>query len=219
MRLDELAADVTPNSFAVDQRAVEVEHDARLHARCFSQAKAYPPSRVAQVGARALQAALRHSGDVQKLVERGKAAFTLAQLHDTRADCAPDSRHGGKSRGIGRVDVDAAVGRRRCTVAPCARFAQTSPRRFTGRGDVDLFAVGRPLGEVDAPRLGRCSESAGQSDRLRVTVAEMEMVEPRLANGAGHVDDEVVGPGTVPQVPVELPAGGERIWTGVRGRG
>jgi hypothetical protein len=147
--------------------------------------------RLPQVGASPLETALRHSSDVEQLVERRKGALTAAQLDDALRDRAPDSRYGGKLRGIGPVDVD-ALERRLCRTALGVPLRGVRTRRLTGERNVDFVTVGGPLRQIDRTGIGGGAHTAGQRDPLCVAVARVQMIEPGPFYRARDVDDQVV---------------------------
>jgi hypothetical protein len=145
---------------------------------------------LAKIGPGSLETALRHPGNVEQLVYRGEWAFAFAKLDDALPDRPPDSGHGPQRTRIGRIDVDACLGRRLRAVPGVSRLT-VNARRLSGGGDIDLIAVGRRRSEVDAGGVGLRTQAAGQFDRPRVTVAELQMVEAGPSYRARDVDDQI----------------------------
>ena len=81
-------------------------------------------------------------------------------------------------------------------------------RRFTRRRNVDLVAVARALREIDRPGVGAEAEAARERDGSIVAVAGAKMVETRMLDGAGDVNDQIVGARVAPSVPAARCAAG-----------
>jgi hypothetical protein len=149
---------------------------------------------LAQVGASAFQTRLRHTGDVEQLVERCKRALELSQLDDALRDRASDARDASKIARGRMIDVDAAGSRRSVAVtAPTVRQRASSVSLARSR-HVDLVAVLRVRREIDSGGICARTKTPGECDRPCVTIARAEVIETRPGDGAGHVHHSVVVP-------------------------
>src|SRR5580700_2278651 len=133
--------------------------------------------RLPKIRASPLEPRLRHSGDVEQLVERREAPLSFAQLDDPGRNRAPDPGNRGELCRVGPVDVDSTGRRRMRRAAAPVPLARTRTCRFAGHRDVNLVAVIRALREIDGPRVGRGAQPTRDRDGLCVAVAGAQMVE------------------------------------------
>ncbi len=111
-----------------------------------------------EIRSRALEASLRHSGNVEQLVQRCKASRALAKLDNTWRKRSPNPWHGGKLGSIRLVDID-GTGRRcgRMTAAVSAVPSNRAPaQRFALQRNVNFVAVVGACRKIDRAGIRGC---------------------------------------------------------------
>ncbi len=148
-----------------------------------------------EIRSRALQASLRHSGDVEQLVQRCKVSRALAKLDNPWRERSPNPWHRGKLGSIRLVDINGAARRRGRSMTPAVSAVPSNRapmRRFALQRNVNFVAVVGACREIDRAGIRGRRQSAGQRDGLRVAVTEPQMIQARLFDCAGHVDNQLV---------------------------